>query len=413
MNHQLLTLALTAALLTVLLGLLALRLVRLYARRVRHRMSRTVHSRDLLVETLRERTLGEREALLEGRLKDQALEALHALHHAVIDQAPVGLLAIDAEGGIQFANRAAAALMERDELTGAVMAELNPDLAKAVERLRAQDEHGETELALEIGARLRRWSLSLRSLPGGLLLLTVLDKTLERELEERLRAKRDLELMGEMATGIAHEVKNALAAIRGNAQLLDRGDPAERGGRIKEECDRLLRFVRSFMKSSRDEAIHAQPIDLAAWLAEAAARWRDRPNGSRVVFEPAPADLAISGDASLLAGALDNLILNAVQACETRALNGPWARIWVEAGRDRVAVAVEDKGPGFSESARRKLFTPFVTGKEGGAGLGLFHSRKIVLAHGGRLEIQPGPPTRALCWFPRLVPADAPEPPLG
>ncbi len=402
MNQQLLSLGLIVALLSLALGLLALRLARLYLRRGRDRAEQPPVERDLLVDTLREQTLREREAQRASREKSQELAALHAIHGVVMAHVPVGLLVLDQQGEVRFANTRAETMLARANLADVHLREIHVALFLEYSKLRADPNLSETQFQLTIDQSTVYLVMSLTGLPQDRLLLTLVDVTKERELEERLRYKREIELMGEMAGGIAHEVKNTLAAIQGHVQMLGRGDPSERGRKILDESDRLLRFVREFMKSSKDETVHKKPIAVKSLMEELADHWRGRPNGSRILFEP-PGDegLIIHGDSALLANVIDNLILNGQQACEKRALNGPWTRVWAEDSGDWVTVAVEDKGPGFSESVRRKLFVPFVSSKEGGAGLGLFHSRKIMMAHGGRLEVLPDPPTRILCHFPK------------
>ena len=206
--------------------------------------------------------------------------------------------------------------------------------------------------------------------------------------------------MGEMAGGITHEVKNALATIQGHAQLLEYGDVPEHAARIQAEVDHLLKFVREFMKSSQGGHVDMNEIKLLGWFEELQAYWLEHPLGEQVRFTLPPDGLMIKGDRTLLNTVINNLILNGIEACEGLPIEGPRVFVSHQQSPSRMCLVVEDRGPGFSADIIPKMFVPFVSSKQKGTGLGLFHCRKLMMEHGGELEVVTDTPTRILCHFP-------------
>ncbi len=243
------------------------------------------------------------------------------------------------------------------------------------------------------------------------------------QLEEQHR----LAALGTMAAGLAHEIRNPLAAIKGAAQLLepaapahsaDEDGPAEFVGIIIEEVDRLEEVVDRFLDYARPLVLQPEPVDLNR-LATKAVELLERQS----LDEGIEIDLALSeplpqvpGDATLLLRVVDNLLRNATQAL-TR-LEDPQAERRVRLhtrlghafghgrGPSTVDIVVEDTGPGVPEQDRDKLFIPFYTRRAGGTGLGLALSRRIVHAHGGDLEVgaRPGGGARFTILLPLVPP---------
>lgn len=401
MTSEILLILFISTLLLVFLLLLGLRLIRVLGRNYRKRVKEQPVRRDLLFETLHEQTIRERKALAKSKQSTLALEALNDLHRTMMAHLPLNVLVLDRDACIQYANPHFMDLMSLDQVTGQPLADISPILFKAFSQHEESTLNFETTLEIEIGGKTRFLSITLSPLPEDRRLFTLVDKTRLHHLEEQVRYKRELELMGEMAGGVTHEVKNALAVIQGRVQLLSHGDVPEHSAEIMKEIKRLLSFIQAFMKSSKGATPEMAPVEIGPWFQELASYWVGHPLGERVVFESPHSNLVVNGDVDHLSALLRNLILNGLQACENLSDQDPLVCISAEEQNDRIVVVVQDRGPGFSSDIRQKIFVPFVTSKETGSGLGLFHCRKIMMEHGGRLEIIHEPPTRIKCIFPK------------
>jgi signal transduction histidine kinase len=218
----------------------------------------------------------------------------------------------------------------------------------------------------------------------------------------RLRERDRLAVLGQMAAGLAHEIKNPLGAIKGAAQLLSEPpeglelDPNAREfvGIILEEVERLDRVVGSVLDYARPSKSNLGPVDLNAVVRRTLQLLAPDPEtGSQHSTELDPALPEVRADAEQLRQVLINLVRNAVQATEGR------GRVWVSTrlrktadGRSWAELAVRDEGPGMSAQVRKSLFVPFFTTKDKGTGLGLAISQRMVEEMGGRIDVasQPG-----------------------
>ncbi len=244
------------------------------------------------------------------------------------------------------------------------------------------------------------------------------------QLEEQHR----LAALGTMAAGLAHEIRNPLAAIKGAAQYL--GEPADHDsedesqeffGIIVEEVDRLEDVVSRFLDYARPLDIDPHPVDVNRVATKAIEMLRrqgipDEIEIERALTEPLP---TIPGDATLLLQVVENLLRNAVQALSQQREHKGQPRIRLHTrfghafghglGPSTVDLVIEDNGPGVPKQDRDKLFIPFYTRRAGGTGLGLALCRRIVHAHGGEIDLgmRPGGGAR----FTVLLPLEAPERP--
>ncbi|MDJ0839527.1 MAG: ATP-binding protein [Acidobacteriota bacterium] len=387
----------TIVLLSAFLLFLALRLVVLTVRRRKLERHEPRNSRDLLVDALEAQTRRERQAEAMRHRTVLAYEALDALHGAVMAHLPVGILVLDADDAIQLANPYLMELFGVSRITGQPLADLSPALADLVDRTGGGA--GEHPLTVTIADRPRHLRVSLTAMEERLL-ISVVDETRMRLLEEQVQYKRDLELMGELSSGVTHEVKNTLATISGLAQLLPYSDTGETSEKIVAEVNRLSGFIKEFTTAGKRRQLNRTHLDLTTWLREQQTRWLQQPNGPHVKVELPDTSTRLFADATLAAMVLDNLVRNGLEACEERSPEPPWVTVSADFSAAGVTFQVEDKGPGIPEHMRQRIFVPFVSSKQRGSGLGLFHCRKVMLEHGGRLEVQPGPPTRMSCFFP-------------
>jgi signal transduction histidine kinase len=233
---------------------------------------------------------------------------------------------------------------------------------------------------------------------------------LNRELSEtkdQLARARELAALGEMAAGIAHEVRNPLGSIRLYAEALveDLPDqPAERdvASRIVRSVQRLDGIVGDVLAFSRELRLRKEVISAAALLTDAAEQCRGRAGERDVRLRVMPIDeeLTVRGDAALLRQAVTNIVSNAIDAAAERVAGGDVKQGEVElfahgtsvrtaaGGRDAATgLLVRDNGPGIPDDVRARLFNPFFTTRETGTGLGLAIVHRIIDAHAGTVVI--------------------------
>lgn len=241
----------------------------------------------------------------------------------------------------------------------------------------------------------------------------------------RQREKERLAALGEMAAGLAHEIRNPLGAIKGAAQFLDPAidRPESRFlSIIIEEVDRLNRVVTQFLDYSKPPTLDFQPVDVTSLVSKTVETMRaalaalplpeGRSSPSLVFTSLAPSGrtIQVQGAAEQLQQVLINLIQNSTKALTAKAsVPDPLIRVSVElegsvTSPDAV-ISVEDNGVGIKKEHLEKLFIPFFTTSPSGTGLGLSISQKIVEAHRGRIDVstEEGRFTRFSVIIPAIV----------
>jgi two-component system sensor kinase FixL len=225
--------------------------------------------------------------------------------------------------------------------------------------------------------------------------------------EAQLREQAALVRLGEMAAVIAHEVKNPLAAVRGAIQVIGKRLPA--GGReasvvtdIIARIDTLNALVKDLLLFARPPQPKPMAIDIVALLSATVTLLAEDAAHRDVRITIAGTAPKIMADAELLKIAFVNLLINGAQAMQGR--GDIRIVVAVEDGFCRIAIA--DSGPGIPAEVRDKLFTPFVTTKARGTGLGLSTVKRLVEAHQGRIRVDspPGGGTTVTIDLPLATP---------
>jgi signal transduction histidine kinase len=202
--------------------------------------------------------------------------------------------------------------------------------------------------------------------------------------------------LAELAGSFIHEIKNHLSTLGLNLQLLaeDFAEPQsqrerrahDRIQRLQGECQRLVDVSNDFLRFARIKDLKTEPTGLAELVDEMVDFFGPTARSSGIDIKLyLPADLPrLPLDRELFKGALTNLMLNAQQAMP----EGGTLTVQAEARPGEVCLALIDTGPGMAPEVLEKVFRPFFSTKPGGSGLGLATTRKIVQAHGGRIDVQ-------------------------
>jgi two-component system sensor histidine kinase PilS (NtrC family) len=351
--------------------------------------------------------LVERQARSDVQLVEasNALSNLRALHERIVDSIRSGVVTTDLNGSIFTVNKAAEEITgyEASALRGEDVSILFGQLKDKIGgSLRAIEEgrlnpRFEAECLTTEGLRLRLgFSISpLHDDSGAIsgLIITFQDLTQVRALEETQRRQDRLAAVGRVAAGIAHEIRNPLAAMRGSIQVLRSetdGDSAqaELMEIILRESDRLNGIITDFLTYARPRQVTLTETDLREPLHETLTLLRHSPEtrADHVFEEDYSAEAVVAdADPAGLRQVFWNLARNALQAMPEG------GRLRVELRRTehgRVRVAFTDTGQGMSPEQVERLFEPFSSTRTGGTGLGLSIAYQIVRDHGGTINVR-------------------------
>ncbi|HTL50967.1 MAG TPA: ATP-binding protein [Planctomycetota bacterium] len=216
-----------------------------------------------------------------------------------------------------------------------------------------------------------------------------------KKLGEQAKRAKYLASLGEMAAGVAHEIRNPLNAIRGFAQLLNDkqvdAEPREWTGIIIEEVDRMNRIVTDMLDFSRQRPMTLLPVDLDQILQQVLKELQAQFETAQVQVDYAwdPQLPPALGNADKLKQVFLNVIRNGVEAMPGGGRMRIRGRVEsaVEGEGREVIVAIADNGIGMNEDTLGKIFDPFFTKKDTGTGLGLSICAKIIEQHNGRIEV--------------------------
>jgi signal transduction histidine kinase len=349
------------------------------------------------------------------RLSEQAsqrADSAERFSDRIVASMPTGLVAFDSSGLATVLNLPARKLLNRaGKDKGQHFSEIFagvPALAEMVEACLASGqlyrrEEVETangaEPAKRLGATVAPIDLASETgARGALCMLT--DITEVTRLREQVALKRNLESLGEMSAGLAHEFKNAMAALHGYAQFLQTVDHDDQG---KAAADSLLQEVRnlsemttSFLNFARPQPLQLEEISLREVIGDCIRELQPLFREQRIelgapVLDP---DMDIRADSRMLRQAFLNLLRNAAEAISAEQTD---RRIDLQSviqksdGRDWVTISIRDTGPGIPTSALQKIFIPFFTTKSRGHGVGLALAHRVITEHGGTLTAENSP----------------------
>jgi len=346
---------------------------------------------------------------LQGKQKrvylDRSYRRIQSLAEKVFESMNSGLIVVGSAGKVELANPEFLRTfsMDKNEVLGQSWREMPfADVIPITDLLegRATAEELETMYAGPSGRRyllvsLARLYQSKRQVTG--VAAVIYDYTRVRELEEDSRRRERLSELGDLAAGVAHEIRNPLNAISIAAQrLLEEFEPKANADefeeftrQIKSEANRLNEIVTRFLALTRSRGQQGQAANLSVLVDETVKLLRlglER-DDITITAEVVP-DLGLKGSEDRLKQMLLNLGRNAIEACDT---DGGEVSIILREAADEIILSVFDTGSGIPDKLKRRVFTPYISTKDSGTGLGLSIVHRIVEEHSGRIEIHTPP----------------------
>ncbi len=220
-----------------------------------------------------------------------------------------------------------------------------------------------------------------------------------RETQEEIRRLHQTQMsraehlatLGELAAGLAHEIRNPLAGIAGVIEVIGRDLPADSPGAqvwgdVKGEMQRVQKILNELLNYARPKAPHFAASDLCATVEHAVHLAKQHVVSKPIVidFQCGPSLPPVEHDTTQMEQVLVNLLLNAIQAMDGEGR----VHIQLAAVKDGVQVRVRDTGRGIAPEQLSSIFRPFFTTKGQGTGLGLSLAKRIVEAHGGHIDVK-------------------------
>lgn len=354
-------------------------------------------------------SLAERVRTADERLADAstAIANLQAYSEHIINSLTMGLVTSDLEGRILTFNRAAEtitglarntapgkAVAEALGLPGGFMAALDP--ARPLAGSRRADYRYRRPDGAEIDVGLSATTLDTASGASGFL-FTFQDVTTIRRLERDARMQQRLAAVGEMAAGIAHEIRNPLASISGSMQILRKelalnGEQSQLMDIVLRESERLNQTIRSFLAYARPQRFGLTRLDLRPVLQDAALLLRNSAEvGQDHVVDVDVPEVPVwcEADEGQVRQVIWNLATNGLRAMP----DGGRLRLGArrEPGDAAGVLVVQDEGVGIPESELDSIFQPFHGAFEKGSGLGMAIVHRIVQDYGGQIRVASKP----------------------
>jgi two-component system sensor histidine kinase PilS (NtrC family) len=351
-----------------------------------------------------------RKANVQLQEKSGALEQLQALHEDIVRSMSGGLITTDIQGKIEIVNPAAERLLGRpqSELSGTNIDQLFgdelPEVGKARRELPYKSSSGADKT---FGMTACALTGSNRAVAGRVYTFT--DLTEIRRLEREVMVRDRMAAVGRLASGIAHEIRNPLAAIAGSAQMLRESPGLGEDERslldiVRRESERLNSIVTDFLAYSRSRYRFA-PLDLLALLQETLLLLENRPEcargGIRIVREFAVTEAPAEADGDRMRQVFWNICDNSIRAMP----QGGTLTVSVTASTQDWVIAFADTGQGISQQYLENIFEPFHSQFANGTGLGLAIVYQILQAHDGKVSVESSPQqgTRFLLHLKRAV----------
>ena len=351
--------------------------------------------------------------------KESEFNQLDLLFRSIIESVYTGVMTIDLQNTIKTFNHAA------EEITGFTRAKvrdrkikdifpefvsfmteetINEQTQKRLEVIITGKTGNEINLGLSISPLIGRYDNQI----GNILIFQDLTKI--KQMEIKLEKSKNMALIGEMAAGLAHEMRNPLAAITGSIELLGQGLKLDGTDErlmqiILRGKDQLDSFARDFLALARPVPVSRELVDLNEVIEEVLdyiklnKNWTSKIKIIKVFSIKAKA----FANKEQLRQIINNLTLNAIQSMEEGGvLSIETKMVKLEDKKEYSEIKVSDTGCGIKENDLKKIFEPFFTKKEKGTGLGLTIVNHIVDGYNGRIKIESTINKGTVCsvWLP-------------
>lgn len=322
---------------------------------------------------------------------------------SIIESLGSGLLVTDTDRVIRRINTAGRTLLDIKDPVGKRLSEYDCLIGfeKEINRLQSQKDYrmrGEVEISLREKDLTLGLSVSSQLDFDGRLIGTICifrDLTEIKKMTEQLRRARHLASLGEMAAGIAHEIRNPLNSIRGFSELLreseDTSSVKEYSGIIIDESDRLNYIVQEILDFARQKKFRMNLIDLNQLVNGLEKSLKIEAGEKELHLETLCEETLprIEGNTEKLKQVMLNIAQNGIQAMdkESGTLTIQTRTSNADERLPEVIVEITDTGYGIQESDLKKIFDPFFTRRDAGTGLGLSICQRIMDGHNGRIEV--------------------------
>jgi len=338
----------------------------------------------------------------------RAAADLLSLHEDIVRSLSSGLLTTSPDGTVLTANHAAAEILHQQLLAGKHIEELMPGLTTLLAEqssLRRSDLPlpGSAGKEVTIGVTVS----PLRDVKDQVIgrVINFQDLTELRRLEQHARRSERLATVGQLAAGVAHEIRNPLASISGSIELLKKAPQTTEDDRtlmaiVHREIQRLNALIGDLLDYANPKPAQSVDFDLAILIGETIKVARGDEKFANVeVTSEVPPKLSVTADPAKLRQVLWNLLRNAAEAA---ADGGKHVRVAAARDSEGATIIVEDDGPGIPREQIPLIFDPFFTTKRRGTGLGLATCHSVVAEHGGRIHVESdiGKGTRMVVHLP-------------
>ena len=334
----------------------------------------------------------QKRSLLEDKISQ--LADLENYTHNVLNSIDSGVVSLDRVNRITTINKSALELFHNKSRVLEYMSQIH--FLKPLEAILAGEmQHYSREaniLASGRSVNLFIAAYPLKNIEGAIegVVIVLQDVTKVKQLQEQLQRSERLSAIGQMASGIAHEIRNPLGIIKTISQTINKEvrDQGLKEGLtiIEDEINRANKVIKELLDFAKPYRLNMQEIGVNSFLKELLSISNRMKELKHINIKlTVEADVYIVGDIDKLKQAFINIILNGMQAMT----HGGTLEISSKHLDDRwIVIAIKDEGGGISEEMINKIFDPFFTTKATGTGLGLSITHRIIEEHGGKIHVK-------------------------
>lgn len=350
--------------------------------------------------------------------KESAFNQLDLLFGSIVESVDTGIMTINLQGTIKTFNRAAEEItgLELSAAENRSIVSLFPELAvffndglikQQIQNRREVTIKGYHQRIIHLGCSISPLKDKHDEQIGSILIFQ--DLTEIKRMEETLEKSKRLALIGEMAAGLAHEMRNPLASITGSIELL------RQSLKLKDTDERLMQiilrgkdqldcFVRDFLLLAKPIPVVREVVDANEAVMDVLENVKLSPDWSNEIkINSLLADnVPAFANKEQVRQVIYNLALNAIQAMNEGGIISVITQLTKVHDKDFVEIKISDTGSGIEKKDLEKIFEPFFTGKDKGTGLGLTIVNRIVDGYGGKIEIESRENQGTTCtvWLP-------------